>query len=181
MKVLILHGSAHKNGATSILAERFAQGAKDAGHETELVELSEKNIHDCMGCGACQMNGGTCVRKDDMTAPYEQFEAADMIVFASPVYYYTWTSLMKRTLDRTFALSAKLSHKRFYLLSSGAATDNSYMQIMFDCYHQYLGCFYGEDNKDAGILMALGMNTPADMGNTDYAEQAYNMGKSIAM
>ncbi len=181
MKVLILHGSAHKNGATSILAERFAQGAKDAGHETELVELSEKNIHDCIGCGACQMNGGTCVQKDDMTALYEQLMAADVIVFASPVYYYTWTSLMKRTLDRTFALSAKLSHKRFYLLSAGAAPDESYMKTMFDCYHQYLGCFYGEAIKDAGILMALGINTPADMGNTDYAEQAYNMGKSIAM
>lgn len=69
-----------------------------------------------------------------------------------PVYYYTWTSLMKRTLDRTFALQSLLHNKKFFLLSAGAAPEEQYMQIMLDSYRQYIFCFEG--NEDGGYVMA---------------------------
>ena len=177
MNVLILHGSCRVNGVTGQLADEFARGAKDAGHHVTKVELREKNIKDCAGCGACQINGGNCVQKDDMATIYQEILEADVIVLASPVYYYTWTSLMKRTLDRTFALQSLLHNQKFFLLSAGAATGEQYMQIMLDSYRQYIFCFEG--NEDAGYVMACGMNAPTDVKGTEYIQQAYKMGKSI--
>ena len=110
---MILHGSCRVNGVTGQLADEFACGAKDAGHHVTKVELREKTIKDCAGCGACQINGGNCVQKDDMATNYQEILEADVIVLASPVYYYTWISLMKRTLDRTFALQSLLHNKKF--------------------------------------------------------------------
>ena len=87
MKVLILHGSAHKNGTTEQLADEFARGAADAGHEVSSIKLRDKTIRDCTGCGACQVNGGKCVQKDDMAEICREMLAADVIVLASPVYF----------------------------------------------------------------------------------------------
>ncbi|HAU88481.1 MAG TPA: flavodoxin family protein [Lachnospiraceae bacterium] len=179
MKILILHGSARTNGVTGQLAEQFSNGAQDAGHSVSKIELKEKGIKDCIGCGACQKNNGKCVQQDDMTEIYSRMLEADVIVFASPVYFYTWTSMMKRVLDRTFAVESLLSNKKFFLISSGAAPEEKYMQTMFDSYHQYISCFRGEGNTDAGYLMAYGMNTPADVANTDYLRQAYDIGNKI--
>ncbi len=180
MRVFILHGSARKNGVTGALAEEFARGAKEAGHEVTKIELKEQTINDCLGCGACQMNGGNCVQKDDMTAIYQEILSSDVIVLASPVYYYTWTSMMKRVLDRTFALQSSLANKTFYLLSSGAAPDEQYMQTMFDSYHLYISCFAKQGNKDGGYVMACGMNAPADVTGTKYLKDAYELGKNLA-
>ncbi len=180
MRVLILHGSGRKNGVTGALTEEFARGASEAGHEVTKLELKDQKINDCMGCGACQMNGGSCVQKDDMTAIYKEMLDADAIVLASPVYYYTWTSMMKRALDRTFALLSSLKDKTFYLLSAGAATEEQYMQTMFDSYHLYISCFAEQNNRDGGYVMAYGMNTPADVKDTQYLKNAYNLGKNIA-
>ncbi len=179
MKILILHGSARKNGNTGILADEFARGAKDAGHEVTRIELKEKVIKDCVGCGICQTNGGKCVQKDDMLDIYNEILDTDVIAFISPVYFYTWTSLMKRVLDRTFAIETLLTNKIFYLVSAGAALEEKYMKTMFDCYHQYVSCFRGEGNKDGGILMAYGVNSPADVKNTNYIQMAYDLGNGI--
>lgn len=70
-----------------------------------------------MGCGACQKNSGICIQKDDMSEIYDAMKKADVIVLASPVYFYTWTSLMKRMIDRTFAVEMILKNKKFYLLA----------------------------------------------------------------
>ena len=90
--VLILKGSPRKNGNSALLADEFARGAADAGHKVETVLLREKEIGDCLGCAACQENGGQCVQNDDMTALCERMLEADVIVFASPVWFYTWFS-----------------------------------------------------------------------------------------
>ena len=179
MKILILHGSARTNGVTGQLAEQFANGAKDAGHSVCKIELKEKVIKDCMGCGACQKNNGRCVQQDDMTEIYSEMLETDVIVLASPVYFYTWTSMIKRVLDRTFAIESILNNKKFFLISSGAAPEEKYMKTMFDSYHQYISCFRGEGNTDAGYLMAYGMQSPADISNTDYLQRAYDMGNKI--
>lgn len=178
MKILILHGSARKNGVTGQLADKFMDGAKDAGHTVIKIELKEKKINDCIGCGACQKNG-KCVQQDDMTEIYSEMLEANAIIFASPVYFYTWTSMMKRVLDRTFAVESLLVNKKFFLISAGAAPEEKYMETMLDSYHQYISCFRGAGNKDAGYLMAYGMNIPADVRDTDYLQQAYDMGKKI--
>ncbi len=179
MRVLVLHGSMRKNGNTEILAEEFIKGAEKAGCITEKIELRDKKINDCFGCGVCQQNGGKCVQKDDMEEIYEKFMKADVIVFASPVYFYTWTSLMKRVIDRTFAIESKVDGKKFFLISAGAATEEKYMQVMINSYREYIGCFRSGKNTDGGYVIGYACNMPTDAKESEAAKKAYELGEKI--
>lgn len=178
-KILVIKGSPRKNGNTSALADAFAEGAKESGNTITDVVLKEKTIGDCLGCAVCQKNGGVCVQKDDMTEIYEAMKTADVIVLACPVYFYTWTSLMKRMIDRTFAVEELLKNKKFYLLSAGAAPEETYMRTMIDSFRQYVDCFQGEGNEEGGILFAYGTREPADVKEMPVLEEAYQMGKAL--
>ena len=79
-----------------------------------LIDVPSKNIKGCLRCTSCQRNGGTCVQKDDMTELYGLILAADAIVIASPVYFYSWTSQIKALLDRTCALLHTLRGKKIF-------------------------------------------------------------------
>ena len=116
-RILVLAGSPRRHGNTDCLADEFIQGAQEAGHETEKIYLKDKKINGCLGCGACQQNGGSCVQKDDMQEIYEKWLAADAVVLASPVYFYTWSAQMKTVLDRTLAIEKDVKDTKFYLLS----------------------------------------------------------------
>lgn len=177
--VLILKGSPRKSGNSALLADEFARGAADAGHKVETVSLREKEIGDCLGCAACQDNGGQCVQNDDMTALCERMLEADVIAFASPVWFYTWPSIMKRFIDRTFAVEKRLQNKTFYLLGAGAARDERGMRIMIDCYRNYIGCFTGEGNGDGGCLFACNTRKPGEARGTEAFQKAYQLGKTI--
>lgn len=178
-QVLIVKGSPRKKGNTSALADAFAQGANEGGNTVTEIILKDKTIGDCLGCGVCQGNGGTCVQQDDMIEIYEAMKKADSIVLASPVYFYTWTSLMKRMIDRTFAVEPILTNKKFYLLSAGAAPEEKYMQTMIDSFRQYISCFRAGGNEEGGILFAYGTNGPEDVKNMSVLEEAYQMGKTV--
>lgn len=178
-KVLVLLVSPRKNGNTDRLADEFVRGALDAGNRAEKIFLRDMNIKDCIGCGACQRNGGSCIHKDDMQQIYGKLVEADVIAFASPVYFYSWTSLMKRAVDRTFAVEKKLTHKRFCLISAGAAPEEKYMQTMLDSYHQYISCFRGEDNEDGGYVIGCGTNMPGDVVKSPAMQEAYRLGFEV--
>ena len=167
------------NGNSAALADEFIRGAKDNGGEVSEVVLKDKQIKDCLGCGACQRNGGQCVQKDDMTALYAQLKEADVIALASPVYFYTWTSLMKRMLDRTFAVEGLLQNKTFCLLSAGAAPEEKYMHTMIDSFTQYVDCFRAGGNVIGGYVFAYGTNKPGDAAHSDAAKQAYALAKKL--
>lgn len=154
-KVLILHGSQKKCGNTGILSDEFMRGAIEAGHSVLKIELKEKNFGDCLGCGICQTNSGQCVQKDDMTYIYNEMIESEILVFASPVYFYTWTALMKRLIDRTFAVENILHDKTFYLVSTGAAPEEKYMKIMIDGFLQYVSCFRSKGNRVGGMSLAM--------------------------
>ena len=179
-QVLVVKGSPRKKGNTSAMADAFVKGAKENGNAITEVVLKDRTIGDCLGCGACQRNDGICVQKDDMTEIYAAMKQADVIVLASPVYFYTWTSLMKRMIDRTFAVDFLLKDKTFYLLSAGAAPEEMYMQTMIDSFRQYISCFTAGGNKEGGILFAYGTNGPFDVKEMPVLQEAYQMGKSIS-
>lgn len=178
-QILIVKGSPRKNGNTSAMADAFMQGAVDNKNTVTEIILKDKTIGDCLGCGVCQRNGGICVQKDDMTEIYDAMKKADVIVLASPVYFYTWTSLMKRMIDRTFAIEPILTNKKFYLFSAGAAPEEKYMQTMIDSFRQYISCFRAGGNEEGGILFAYGTNGPSDVKTMSVLEEAYQMGKNV--
>ena len=113
MKVLGIVGSPREDGNTQIMIEEVLAAAKQAGAETNIFLVFDKNIHGCDGCGACAQSGGICKIKDDMQALYQKMEWADAIAFGSPVYFNYVTAQAKAVIDRTFCylFSRKLAGK----------------------------------------------------------------------
>jgi multimeric flavodoxin WrbA len=178
-KILILMGSPRKGGNTDRLCDEFINGARETGHDAEKTYLKDKKINGCLGCSACRRNGGKCVQKDDMSGLYEKMKAADVIVFASPVYFYTWNAQIKAVIDRTFALESELTNKTFYLLSAGGAPEEKYMTIMIDCFRKYISCFRAGGNQEGGYVFGYGTDKPDDIIGSPAMQQAYELGRKI--
>lgn len=106
-KIIVLTGSPRKNGNTEILADSFIKGAREARNQVEKVCLAGKKINGCLGCDYCMRNDGTCVQKDDMQEIYQKLYAADMVVLASPLYYFGLSAQLKAVIDRFYAAIAK--------------------------------------------------------------------------
>lgn len=119
MKILILNGSPTPNGNTIALANAFKEGAESKGHDVTLVNVAHKNIKGCMACNFCHNAGnGTCVQKDDMQEIYPLIQDADMIVFASPIYYFIMSAQLESVIHRFYAINAPEKAKYSALLLS---------------------------------------------------------------
>lgn len=178
-KVLVLCGSPRKKGNTDNLADAFIRGAEEAGYETRKLYIRDMDIKGCLGCSACQRNGGRCIQKDDMEMVYSAMLESEIIVFASPVYFYTWTSQMKTVVDRTFAIEGKLENKSFYLISAGAAPSEDYFETMKKSFGQYISCFRKGGNTIDGYVFGISANGPKDVIGTEAEEKAYQLGRNI--
>jgi multimeric flavodoxin WrbA len=178
-KILALSGSPRQNGNTDMLCDEFIRGVREAGHDTEKIYLKDKKIGGCLGCFVCQRNGGRCVQKDEMSELYEKIKEADVIVFASPVYFYTWNAQVKAVIDRTVAVESLLTNKTFYMIGAGQAPEERYMTTMIDSFRKYIGCFRAGGNREGGYVFGYGVDKPGDVTGTPAMEQAYLMGRSI--
>lgn len=152
--VLIIKGSPRTKGNTATMADIFAKGAIENHNAVTEIVLKDKTIIDCSGCAICQQNGGKCVQDDDMNEIYDEMYKADVIVLACPVYFYTWPSLMKRMIDRTFAIEDSMDKKIFYLLSAAATRKEINVQTMIKCFRQYISCFGENGSEEGGIIFA---------------------------
>ena len=172
--VLILEGSPRPNGNSCLLSNEFARGAESAGHHVEKLLVSHKKIGGCLGCNACYRNGGACVQKDDMEKVRAKMLAADVIVLASPIYFYSMTSQMKATIDRTYAFFNDLAGKTFYFLITCAATDASFTETMLASLRGFTCC--DPDAKEGGCVLGIGAMDAGDVKKTDALDKAYQMG-----
>ena len=98
-KVLIISSSPRKGGNSDLLCDEFMKGAIEAGNEVEKIFLKDKTVHPCTGCSVCSMYGKPCPQKDDAAEIVEKMIAADVIVMATPVYFYTMSGQMKIMID----------------------------------------------------------------------------------
>lgn len=145
MKILVLNGSPRPNGATSAMAEAFAQGARQAGHEVGVVAVCQKKIAGCLACEYCHTKGeGKCIQQDDMQEVYPVLSEAEMIVLASPVYYHSFSGQLQCAINRIYALDkpAKLK-KAALILSSGS--DNVYDGAIYEYENSFLDYLKLED------------------------------------
>ena len=101
MKVLGIVCSPRKDGNTEILVEEALKTAREAGAETDIFLVAGKTIEGCDACASCHQTG-RCKIKDDMESLYEKMEAAEAIIFGSPVYFHNYTAQAKAIIDRTF-------------------------------------------------------------------------------
>lgn len=107
-KILVFMGSPRARGNSTILAEKAAEGARNAGAEVEVFRLAKMNIGPCLACEGCRKKGAAgCVRKDDMKPLYAKLRAADAFVIAGPVYWFSISAQVKLFLDRFYAFGAE--------------------------------------------------------------------------
>jgi len=126
-KILIINGSPRSKGNTAVLSEQLIAGAVEAGADVEIIRLQGLEIQPCDGCDSCQTKSGGCVISDDMQEIYPKLQDADVIVIASPVYWFNMTAQTKAFLDRWYALVSEsgfdLEGKRLSLLMVYGDTD----------------------------------------------------------
>lgn len=111
MKIIILFASPNKNGSTAILTDHFMRGAKENGHTVEVIDVCKMNIRPCIGCVRCGYEG-PCVQKDDNKIIRDTLLTGDMVVFATPLYYYGMSAQLKTVIDRLFEPERQASEIR---------------------------------------------------------------------
>lgn len=154
MKIVILTGSPRKKGNSNYLAEQFAKGANNAGHEVFVFDCVKQKVGGCLACDFCGMNG-PCSQKDDFTNILRpQLETADMIVLVSPIYYYGLSSQLKAVIDRFYALDGSMRNKKSALLVTMADTNNATAFSAVDYYHA-LGRYLGWKNVNEETLVKV--------------------------
>ena len=177
-QVLVLMSSPRKHGNTDRLANAFIKGVEENGYSTEKIYVNYQNIKPCLGCNICQKTN-QCVQKDDMQDIYKKMLEAKVIVFASPVYFYTFNASMKLLIDRTFAIEKTIHDKDFYLLTTGLAPEESYFRIIKDTFQKYIDCLRVGGNRFVDSILGFQTGNKDDIEKTNALEKAYNMAKEI--
>ena len=151
MKIAILNGSP-KVGNTAAMVNAFAEGAKEAGHEVEILHVGKMKINGCLACEYCHTKGeGTCVQKDDMEKVMPAYKEADMVVYASPIYYFDMSALLSAAIQRVYAIGKPAKATKAALLLS-SASPNPYDGAIAT--YKAMTAFTGL--ADAGIITAAG-------------------------
>ncbi len=175
--VLIITASLRHNSNSDALAAAFAQGAKEAGNSLETVSLKGKSIGFCVGCLACQKTQ-RCVIRDDAAALAEKVKNADAVVFATPVYYYGPSGLLKTFLDRCNPIyPSDYAFRDVYLLATAADTDESAMDGPVKAMAGWVDCF--EKARLAGTVFGGGVDAPGQIAGHEALQRAYEMGKQV--
>jgi len=176
-KVVILSTSPRKNSNSEALAEAFAKGAVEAGNNVEMIRMREKNYRFCTGCFACQKTG-KCVIKDDMAEIVPKMEQADVLVFATPIYYYEMSGQMKTLLDRANPLFvADYRFRDVYFLSSAAEDEEYVPQRAQSGLEGWIECF--EKARLAGSVFGGGVTEAGEIEGSPALTEAFEMGRAI--
>jgi multimeric flavodoxin WrbA len=175
-KVLILSSSPRKKGNSNALCDRFMEGAIEANHQVEKVVLADKKINYCTGCYACRKNG-KCAQKDDMAQILDSMTSADVIVMATPVYFYTMCAQMKTVIDRTVAQYTKITNKSFYFIVTAADSNKADLERTIEGFRGFTSCLPGA--KEKGVVYGAGAWEIGDILATGAMKQAYEMGKAL--
>ncbi len=177
MKIVVLMGSPNKKGSTSILVDNFLKGASDAGHSCEVIDITRMNVHPCTGCVACGYEG-PCVQKDDNEIIKSKLMKCDMIVFATPLYYYGMSAQLKTVVDRFCAYNSSLNsrHLKSALLAVAWNSDD----WTFDALEAHYKTLVRYINfEDMGMILGYGCGTPSMTSRSKYPDEAYKLGKSL--
>jgi multimeric flavodoxin WrbA len=182
-KIIILNGSPRSNGNTSALIEQFTKGAEQNGHQVIRFDLQKMNIHPCLGC--CK--GGKdpaspCVQKDDMLKIYPHYVEADLVVLASPMYYWSISGQLKTAFDRLFAVAECNPNyanpvKDCVLLMAAEGDSQENFEPVAHFYHALLNNLGW---KDRGIVYAGGnMDAGSILQKPEQLKAAFDLGASL--
>lgn len=175
--VLILTASLRPQSNSDRLAAAFAEGAREAGHTVETISLKGKRLAFCTGCLACQKTG-RCVIADDARAIAEKVKDADVLVFVSPVYYYSIAGSLKTLLDRLNPLFAgDYRFRDVYFLSAAAEDSEEAAEGPKTAVQGWVDCF--EEARLAGTVFAGGCDVPGAIEGHPALDEARAMGRAL--
>lgn len=172
-KVLILSSSPRRGGNSDTLCDEFLRGAQEAGHEVEKIFLKDKTIHYCTGCGVCN-EGKPCPQKDDAPEIVRKMVAADVIVLATPVYFYTMSAQMKTLIDRCCARYTEMTDKEFYFILTAAEESIPMMERTVECFRGFLDCLEGPVER--GVVYGVGAWHVGEIESSPAMQEAYELG-----
>ena len=188
--ILVIQGGGRPRGNTARLVESFAQGAKEAGHTIEIISLLKHEVKGCLGCNACRY-GKPCVQKDSFNDLVPKIKAADLIVLASPLYFWTVSSRIKAFIERFYCIAEEdpnppLGRYEKYPVKDCAllmtAADNFFWTFeQAESYYKFAVVNY-IGFHDKGMLLAGGCgdtNGKPQIEKTKHLEEAYLFGKNI--
>jgi multimeric flavodoxin WrbA len=176
-KTLILSASPRIGGNSDALCDEFAKGVSEAGNPVEKIRIADRKIGFCIACYACKETH-ECKQQDDMAEILNKMINADVIVLATPVYFYTMRAQMKTLIDRTLPRYTEMMNKEFYYIATMADTDNSAMDRTFEGLRGFaMECLYGA--KENGVIYGSGAWQIGDVQKTAAMKKAYEMGKKV--
>lgn len=172
-KILILSGSPRKNGNSDILCEQFAKGAAEAGNHIEKIYIQDLKIGGCRACYGCRKTR-ECVQKDDMADLLNKMVMADVIVLATPVYFYSMDGQMKIMIDRTLPRYTEIANKDFYFIATAAAGKRA-MERTMDSLRGFTDCLPGAKVK--GMIYGEGVYQKGEVLETRAMKEAFGAGR----
>ena len=177
MKILVLGGSPNKNGSTQILIDSFVLGAEEAGHTVTVLNVAHMNVRPCTGCIACGYDG-PCVQKDDMVQIRKAVMESDMLVFATPLYFFGISAQLKTVIDRFCAFSSRINlrNMKSAFLSVAWNDDEWTMDAIRE---HYLTLVKYLNLRDMGMVLGTGCGTPAMTKRSRYPQTAFELGKKL--
>lgn len=175
-KVLILSGSPRKGGNSDILCDGFMRGAKEAGHEVEKIRVQEKKVACCIACYACR-DTGICAIRDDMAEIMQKMIECDVLVLASPVYFYSIDAQLKAVIDRSVCRWTEVKNKEMYYIMTAADTEKTSMETTLACFRGYADCVEGAVEK--GVIYGTGVYHAGEVKEKAVMQEAYEMGKNV--
>ena len=175
--ILILSTSPRKNGNSEMLAREFARGAEEAGHNVELLSLHDKTIGFCKGCLACQKTQ-RCVIHDDADAIVRKMKDAEVIAFATPIYFYEMCGQMKTLLDRANPLySADYAFREVWLLACAAEEGDEVWKRAAEGLGGWVECF--PKAKLVGVVFGGGVTAPGEVRGSEAMQRALDAGRAL--
>ena len=176
-KVIVISTSFRPGSNSNALAQRFAEGAKAAGNEVEFISLRGKDIKFCIGCLSCQKTGA-CVFKDDVPAIMDIVLDADVVCWASPIYYYEMSGQMKTLIDRMNAMyPLDYKFRDVYLLTTAAEAEDETPKRAVAGLTGWINCF--PKSRLTGTLFCGGVNDPREIEGNDKLQEAFELGKAV--
>lgn len=175
--VLILSGSPRKGGNSDLLCDAFMKGASKSGNQTEKIFIRDKKIGYCNACYYCKNHNGMCAIQDDMAELLDKMQKADVIVMASPVYFYSIDAQMKAVIDRSLARWRDMPDKEFYYIMTAAEDSGTVMDCTLECFRGFAACLDGAVEK--GVIYGKGLYEAGAVRNKKVMEEAYEMGKQV--
>lgn len=179
--ILVITGSPRKEGNSNRMADALTKGAREAGHTVETFETAFHNISGCTACARCWTGGRACVIQDDWQELSEKMEAADILVFAYPLYWSTMPAQMKAAIDRLFSYCSSncvrpLTGKAYVTLLCGECEGDSIFREARAVHKGLEGYFSW---KQIGELAVHSVFEAGAVERTDALERAYQMGRSL--